>query len=82
VDEEKTLTEVKKVKRIPLIEKLRHEIVRLCSEAGGERGKKIFWLVDRVEEALWCFLAAEKLRTDDYPEQVIRKKLSELGLLK
>ena len=79
VDEEKTLTEVKKVKRIPLIERLRRE---LSAAVRGESSKEIFRLVDRLEEALWCFLAVEKLRTDDYPEQVIRKKLSELGLLK
>jgi hypothetical protein len=69
------------MKRIPLIEELRREIIRLCSAAGGESGEKIFRLVDRVEEALWCFLAAAKLRSDDYPEQAIRKKLKELGLL-
>jgi hypothetical protein len=74
-------TEVMKMKRIPLIEELRSEIVRLSSAAGGESGEKSLRLVDRVEEALWCFLGAAKLWSDEYPEQAIRKKLKELGLL-
>lgn len=69
------------MERIPLLEELRAEAVRLTSAAGGEGGEKIFELVGRLEEAIRFLLAVARFAEDKvaYPRR-LQQKLGELGL--
>jgi hypothetical protein len=82
VDEEKTLTEVTKMeRRIPLLEELRSEAVRLATAAGGEGGDEIFRLIDKLERALRFLLAVTDFAQDKvvYPSR-LQQRLKDLGL--
>jgi hypothetical protein len=69
------------MERIPLLEAVKSEIIRLSVAAGGEGGNEIFSLMDRLERALQFLLAIASFAEGKvaYPER-LRQRLKELGL--
>jgi hypothetical protein len=70
------------MERIPLIEELRSEAVRLAAAAGGEANNSQIWeLLNRTERALRFLLAVTGFAEGKvvYPQR-LHQRLKELGL--
>jgi phage FluMu gp28-like protein len=69
------------MERIPLLEEIRAEVVRIAAAAGGEGGSEIFRQLERLETALRFLLAVATFAENKvaYPER-LRERLRELGL--
>jgi hypothetical protein len=70
------------MERIPLVEELRAEAIRLAAAAGGEgKDSPIFEKIEQVEKALRFLLAIANFASDKvvYPTR-LNHRLKELGL--